>query len=182
MDLFGTLKSRGMRERIRQQRQQMFRLAMAWCGDCMLADDLTQQALLQALSNIGQLRDPERLNHWLMRILNNCWRDHLRRRHPTEQLDDLVLVDEDSPERVLRRQQVAERVQAAIQCLPLGQRQVVTLVDIQGCSYAEVAEILDIPRGTVMSRLSRARDSLRQQLLSLEGELSARRCYIRRVK
>jgi RNA polymerase sigma-70 factor (ECF subfamily) len=77
---------------------------------------------------------------------------------------------------------VIERVRAAIECLPLGQRQVVALVDLQEFSYAEVADILEIPIGTVMNRLSRARGTLKQLLIGMQGELNAERCHLRRVK
>ena len=58
----------------------------------------------------------------------------------------------------------------AVAQLPLGQRQVVTLVDLEGCGYAEVGEILEIPIGTVMSRLCRARQALREWLAPIAGE------------
>ena len=174
--------TRRLQHRFSEYRNDLYRVALSWCGDRMLADDLTQEALSRAIAKQAQLRDLEKLEHWLFRILNNCWREHLRRTHPTQDIEELVLSEEDTPETGLRKQQVIERVRAAIECLPLGQRQVVTLVDLQEFSYAEVAEILEIPAGTVMSRLSRARSTLRQQLLGMQGELNAERCHLRRVK
>ena len=64
---------------------------------------------------------------------------------------------------------MARRVRRAVGTLPLAQRQVVTLVDLEGFSYASVAEILDIPVGTVMSRLSRGRRALRDRLLDMNS-------------
>ena len=93
-----------------------------------------------------------------------------------------MLISEQTPELGLRKQQVIDRVRTAISRLPLGQRQVITLVDLKGFTYAEVAEVLEIPVGTVMSRLNRARMALKEQLLSLQGDLNPERCHLRRVK
>lgn len=164
-------------------REHLFRVALAWSGDSMLADDLAQETLTRALTKHHQLKDKAKLEHWLFRILNNCWREHLRRQRPTEDLDEMVLESPaEMPEQGFHKQQVIDRVRAAVGKLPTGQKQVLTLVDLQGFSYAEVSEVLEIPQGTVMSRLSRARLSLKKQLLSLQGELSPQKCYIRSVK
>jgi RNA polymerase sigma-70 factor (ECF subfamily) len=123
-----------------------------------------------------------KLEHWLFRILNNCWREHLRRQHPSVDIEGLVLSTDQTPERGLRRQQVIDRVRCAIDRLPLGQRQVITLVDLQGFAYNEVAEVLEIPIGTVMSRVSRARQTLKEELIALHGDLNPERCHLRSVK
>lgn len=164
------LQSRQQRELvelIQASRVRLYRLAFAWCHDASLADDLAQEALTRGLSRLDQLRDSARLTGWLFAILNRCWIDHLRRRR--EDLDDEMLAELPSdlrgPDAHAERQQTVNRVRAAIAALPLGQRQVVTLIDLEDFSYAEVAEILAIPIGTVMSRLCRARVSLRQLLV-----------------
>ncbi|MEJ2591952.1 MAG: RNA polymerase sigma factor [Candidatus Thiodiazotropha sp.] len=174
--------ARQLRHRFGEHRNDLYRVALSWCGDRMLADDLAQEALTRALDKQHQLRDAKKLEHWLFRILNNCWREHLRRLHPTVEIEGLVLGSDHTPERGLRKQQVIDRVRSAIDRLPLGQRQVVTLVDLQGFSYAEVAEVLEIPIGTVMSRVCRARLALKAELISLHGELSPERCHLRSVK
>ncbi|MEN8167413.1 MAG: RNA polymerase sigma factor [Pseudomonadota bacterium] len=174
--------ARGLHDRFGEHRDDLYRVALSGCGDSMLADDLAQEALTRAIAKQHQLKDAEKLEHWLFRILSNCWREHLRRLYPTQEIEELVLTSEHTPEMGLRRQQVIDRVRTAIGRLPLGQRQVVTLVDLQEFAYAEVAGILEIPVGTVMSRLSRARKALKEQLLSLDGELHAERCHLRRVK
>lgn len=176
------LRVRHLERRIGEYRTDLYRVALSWCGDAMLADDLTQEAMTRALTKHQQLQDEAKLEHWLFRILSNCWKGHLRQLHSSLDIDDLVFTLDQTPETGLRRQQINERVQAAIGRLPLGQRQVVTLVDLQGFAYAEVAEVLELPIGTVMSRLSRARTALKEQLLSLEGELNPERCHLRRVK
>ncbi len=183
MKIFSLGRSaRALRRRFADYRNDLYRVALSWCGDRMLADDLAQEALTRALAKQHQLRDEVKLEHWLFRILNNCWREHLRRRHPTVDLEGLVLGSDQTPELGLRKQQVIDRVRSAIARLPLGQRQVITLVDLQGFSYAEVAEVLEIPVGTVMSRVSRARQSLKDDLISLHGDLHPERCHLRSVK
>ena len=183
MKLFSLGRStRTLHQRLGDYRNDLYRVGLSWCGDRMLADDLAQEALARALAKQHQLRDAMKLEHWLFRILNNCWREHLRRLHPTVALEELVLDNDQTPERGLRKQQVIDRVRGAIARLPLGQRQVITLVDLQGFSYGEVAEVLEIPIGTVMSRVSRARQALKEDLLSLQGDLNPERCHLRSVK
>ena len=83
-------------------------------------------------------------------------------------IDDVILIEKTTPESNHDRQQIIDRVRNAIACLPMGQRQVITLVDLEGCTYIEVAQILDVPIGTVMSRLSRSRKALKERLLEAE--------------
>jgi RNA polymerase sigma-70 factor (ECF subfamily) len=149
-------------------RENLYRIAYSWCHNAALADDLVQDALTKALKNSGQLRDPRTMKAWLYRILSNCWRDHFRRSRDTVDVDDVVLIEKDTPDLQHDRQQVIHRVRNAIALLPMGQRQVITLVDLEGCTYIEVAQILDVPIGTVMSRLSRARKALKERLLEAE--------------
>jgi RNA polymerase sigma-70 factor (ECF subfamily) len=160
-------RSRRLEDRLDLHRTPLFRVACAWSHDRALADDLVQETLVKALLHADQLRDPERLRSWLFGIMANCWRDHLRALRPTTDIDTLdeecFLCDE-TPDLVFDRGETVNRVRAAVARLPVGQRQVVTLVDLEEFSYAEVAAILGIPIGTVMSRLCRARLALREQL------------------
>jgi len=151
-----------------EYRENLYRIAYSWCHNPALADDLVQEALTKALKNSGQLRDPKTLKAWLYRILSNCWHDHFRRSRDTVDVDDVILTDNDTPDSCHNRRQIIQRVRNAIAYLPMGQRQVITLVDLEGCSYIEVAQILDVPIGTVMSRLSRARKALKERLLEAE--------------
>ena len=158
-----TRAQRELTERIEASRGHLYRVAFAWCHDAPLADDLAQEALARGLARTGQLRDAERLSSWLFSILHRCWIDHLRLRR--QDLDEEAIAELPSdlpgPEGHAEQQETVSRVRAAIAALPLGQRQVVTLVDLEEFSYAEVAAILSIPIGTVMSRLCRAREALR---------------------
>lgn len=173
------------RRSIEQLRPRLFRLAHAWCHDAALADDLAQEALVKGLARASQLRDPQALECWLFSILNNCWRDHLRARRNDlgdEALDEWVVDDAEGPEQRYACRQTVQRVRRAIAALPLGQRQVLTLVDIEECSYAQVAQVLDVPVGTVMSRLARARGALRRLLAPTEIGQTRQPAAIRRVK
>jgi RNA polymerase sigma-70 factor (ECF subfamily) len=164
--LFG--RADRLRASVQDSRAALFRLAYLWCHDRALADDLTQEALAKALAHAGQLRDPAKLRPWLCGILTNCWRDHLRALRPMDDIDTIeehhLASDVAAPDRMLGQAQLALRVRAAIGRLPVGQRAVLSLVDLEGLSYAEVARVLDIPIGTVMSRLCRARAALRESL------------------
>ena len=168
MELLNLFSKRRDREQLEQHRRRLYRLAYSWCHDGSLAEDLVQDTLIRAMERAGQLRDPERLPAWLAAILVNCWRDHLRRQRPTDDIADMdesLFADEDhTPERNAECSQIVARVRLEIEALPLGQRQVLTLVDLEEFSYAEVAEVLEIPVGTVMSRLCRARQALKLRL------------------
>lgn len=147
-----------------QMRPMLLRVACAWCHDPYLAEDLTQDCLVKAMKNYQQLNDVTKIRAWLMQILSNCWRDYLRRRHEHDDIDTLVVSLPDTAQLGVTQSELVLHVQHAIAQLPLAQRQVVTLVDLYESSYQEVADILDIPVGTVMSRLSRARKALTQLL------------------
>ena len=147
-------------KQIVNNRTKLYRMAFAWSHDAMLADDLAQEALMLALQKIDHLKDTDALNSWMYTILNNVWLGHLRKQKPNEDIDNLVITDHNSPEHELLAQQIDLIIKDAISRLPNGQRQAVSLVDLDGLSYNEVANILQIPIGTVMSRLSRARRAL----------------------
>lgn len=149
------------------QRHRLHRIAQSWCRSRALAEDLVQETFTKALRNLGQLRNPQAIDAWLFHILHNCWLDHLRRERPSEDIETLSDTSEFSVEQPQERRDIVHRVRSAISRLPLGQRQVLTLVDLAGFSYAEVAMILNIPTGTVTSRISRARETLRDQLAPL---------------
>jgi RNA polymerase sigma-70 factor (ECF subfamily) len=160
-----------LRGQLPDQRDRLYRVAFSWCHDPVLADDLVQETLVKALAKIHGLRDRERLGSWLFRILSNCWKDHLRTRREMLDIDDIVLASPHMPADSYREQELVGRVRAGVALLPSGQRQVLTLVDLEGMSYSEVAEVLEIPIGTVMSRLSRARAALGERLRSYGATL-----------
>lgn len=168
MDLRSRLfRSTELRRQLAASRASLYRLAYLWCHDAALADDLTQEALAKAVTHLGQLRDPERLRPWLFGILANCWRDHLRALRPNDDLDQIeeqLVCPAPNPEQQASQAEVVAAMRAAVARLPVGQREVIALVELEECSYAETAAILSIPVGTVMSRLHRGRAALRQAL------------------
>lgn len=174
---------REARKRFQRYRIRLYRLAYAWTHNRELAEDLAQETLMKAWRKRAQLRDAGAEEAWLFSILASCHVDYLRRRQDTQDIETLTLADESNPEIERDRQTLVGRVRAAIAMLPAVQRQVVTLVDLEGCSYTEVASILGVPAGTVMSRLCRARKALRTVLLdNSETEAPNAGAEIRRVK
>ncbi|WP_456373224.1 RNA polymerase sigma factor [Thiolapillus sp.] len=171
-----------LKKQLKGQRNNLYRLAMSWCGDHMLADDLVQECMVKAWQKRQQLKEREKLNAWLYRILYNCWMEYLRRAKPMAELDEVPAEAAGGPDGMLERQQLADRVRQAVARLPVGQREVVTLVDLEELRYAEVADILEIPIGTVMSRLNRARKTLRGELLHLQAPPAIAETVLRRVK
>jgi RNA polymerase sigma-70 factor, ECF subfamily len=183
MDVFNFLgRTREAKLKLEQHRQRLYRIAYSWTHNAALADDLVQETLAKALKKSGQLRDPNAGDAWLYSILANCYRDHFRRLRTAEEIDENTLTHESTPEKESSEQEIVLKVRAAIARLAEGQRQVVTLVDIQGLSYMEVAQILNVPIGTVMSRLCRARYALKDLLGELAPKLAVEETKIRRIK
>lgn len=172
----------GLRKEIAASRIRLYRVALAWCGDRMLADDLVQETLSLGLQKAHQLRERDRLNAWLYSILSNCWKQHLRSYRPHEDLDDDRPSGDLEPDSAVGQMEVVARVRCAVSGLPLEQRKVLALVDLEGFSYSDVAGILEIPIGTVMSRLYRARKSLINLLEKDSHESQGHATPIRRVK
>ena len=127
------------------------------------ADDLVQQTVEKGLRNLPDLRPGTRLDSWLFKIMRNSWIDETRR---TKRIVALKKVATMQPvyrpdgRRITEAKIDLARVRAAMNDLPHEQRAVLMLVCIEGLKYREVGEILEIPLGTVMSRLARARLAL----------------------
>lgn len=174
-----------MQNQLEQIRPRLYRLAYSWSHNAALADDLVQDTLIKAMKNANQLRDPALMNSWLFSILANCLRDYYRQYKEMDDIDELEdfhYAHENTPEKAHSQSQIVLRVRNAVSKLPLGQRQVITLVDLEELSYIEVASILDIPIGTVMSRLCRARVTMKTLLKELAPQHSAQAIPIRRIK
>jgi RNA polymerase sigma-70 factor (ECF subfamily) len=171
-----------IRGELEKRRELLYRLAYSWCHNPALADDLVQDAMVKALKNARQLKNTAAIKGWLSKILANCWYDYLRSTRKTVDLDNLPYEETSSEGDEHEQQDIVSRVRAMIATLPVGQRQVITLVDLAGFSYIEIAEILDIPVGTVMSRISRARNALRTKLADYDPRQELMRAKIRRIK
>ena len=159
----------------------LYNLAYRIMGDTAAASDATQEALVSAYHKIGTFRGGS-FPAWLMRIVTNRCYDMLRsqRRRPKVSLDDFGEIDEEanpalingreSPEDQAQRHELTQLLQSLISTLPPDQRVVLVLSDVEGMNYADIAATVDIPLGTVKSRLARARALLREGLQA-RGEL-----------
>ena len=157
-------RNRRLRTEICAQRDRLYRLAWSWCHNQHLAEDLVQETQARALDKLDSLREEARLAVWLTRIMANLYRDQFRKTREETGVEIEPVEEEETPERITDRSQLVQRTRDAIDALNEDQRQIITLVDLSGFSYADTARILDVPVGTVMSRLSRARKKLREQL------------------
>lgn len=133
------------------------------------ADDLVQLAVERALSRLDQWRPDSRLDSWMFGIIRNAWIDETRSRRRR----DSVFAPEEAGEHVADAASEAHihrlSVEAALARLPGEQREVVALVLIEGLAYKEAAAVLDVPIGTVTSRLARGREALEALLGGREG-------------
>jgi len=141
------------------------RYARALVGDRYGADDLVQDTLERALNKFHLWRPGSDLRAWLFAIMHNVFVNQLRSRAARAEtaLEDGELSSQGAPD--ADRLEIRD-MQSAIAMLPAEQREVILLVALEQLSYAEVSKALDIPIGTVMSRLFRARERLRVQLAS----------------
>jgi RNA polymerase sigma factor (sigma-70 family) len=129
------------------------------------ADDLTQMTVERALRSQAQWQPGTRLDSWLYRIMRNLWIDTVRSRARKEKMEAPAEEAEaigDDPRDGMDASIDLKRVMAAMQRLPEEQREVVALILIEGFGYREAAEMLDLPIGTVSSRLVRGRTALLQ--------------------
>ena len=153
--------------RIVEMLPRLRRFAYALTGDLDRADDLVQEACVRALANAAQWQAGTRLDSWMYRIAQNCWFDQMRAKKVRGEVVDIEtythLVGTDGRDVVEHRQSLAV-VSAKLSQLPQDQQILVGLICIDGLSYKEAAEALNLPMGTVMSRLARARSALSQAL------------------
>lgn len=155
-------------DQLRDQIPRLRRFALGLTRDREDADDLVQSTLERALARWESRRDAAALKPWLFSIL---WRSFLNTRKRSRRymsLLDRFHADEPEEHPSAEREAVAQSALEALQRLSPEQRSLLLWVSVEGMSYQEVAQILDVPMGTVMSRLSRARQALRR---SLDGEI-----------
>ena len=156
----------------------IYNVAFRILGERFAAEDAAQETFILAFRKLGAFRGGS-FRGWLLRIVTNACYDELRhrKRHPTSRLeteDEIEspkwMVDPGkSPEEELERVELARTIQACMDKLPLEYRLVVVLADIQGLDYAETAEALGLPLGTVKSRLARARAWLSVCMQGIDG-------------
>lgn len=147
----------------------LYRYAYRLSGSSADAEDLTQETFCKAQVNLSQLRDAERAKPWLFSILRNAYLHRVRadRQQPCVSLDGVGDVAEPLPESLPEID--PEQLQQALNELPEVYRTPIILYYFEDFGYREIAEQMDLPIGTVMSRLARAKCHLRSRLLPGEA-------------
>ncbi|MDQ6647098.1 MAG: RNA polymerase sigma factor [Pseudomonadota bacterium] len=156
-------QSQAVREGLIVLLPRLRRLARALAGQVADADDLVQIVLERALSRAAQWRPDAALDKWVFAIARNAWRDEIRARGRAQNLfapEEAGAMTADIVSAPVQKVELAE----AMAALPPDHREVVALVLIEGLSYSEAAELMDVPVGTVTSRLARARAALQAHL------------------
>ena len=149
-------------DQLRELLPRLRRFARWLTHDAGDADDLVQSTLERALSRWHDRRDDRALRPWLFAIAYRQFLDGQRRARRRARMLEFFRADAAAEEPSAERQVIARSVVDALHRLPDGQRRLLLWVSVEGLSYREVADLLDVPIGTVMSRLSRARAALRQ--------------------
>lgn len=151
-----------IRKLVHDHYQIVYRFALRLSGSAVDAEDLTQQTFLTACRKIDQLREADRARSWLFTIVRNCFLKS--RRNPEAELPDEGRQITAPDLHRLPDEFDEERLQQALNELPESHRTAVLLFYFEELSYKQIAEVLDSPVGTVMSRLSRAKQHLRARL------------------
>lgn len=167
---------------VRKYERKVFRLISRLVRDPAEVEDVAQEAFIKAYRALPQFRGDSAFYTWLYRIAVNTAKNHLvaQGRRPIPLSDTLsededgesfgredVVSDNQTPDAELLSRQIAETVNRAIEALPQDLRTAVTLREIEGLSYEEIAEAMNCPIGTVRSRIFRAREAIAQQLRPL---------------
>ena len=157
----------------------LYNLALRAVSNPQDAQDITQETFIRAYRALHQFRGEAQFYTWLHRIAVNTAKNHLvahKRRPPTEDIDvsdaeqfdsGIRLRDTDTPDRELARQQMEQTVMRAVDALPEELRTAITLREVEGLSYEEIAQRMDCPIGTVRSRIFRAREAIDVELRPL---------------
>ncbi len=152
-------------ELVRRHRLATYRVALRMLGDESDAEDATQDAFVQAWRNLGGFRADAAFSTWMYRIVTNRCLNMLRARRRTEPLPDDREAPASRPDRIAEARWQVEDLKLAILRLTPEQRAPLVLRELQGCSYEEIAQSLDLSISAVKSRLPRAR----LELLSAMG-------------
>jgi RNA polymerase sigma-70 factor (ECF subfamily) len=128
------------------------------------ARDVTQTVFLKVFERIDQFDPQRRFFSWIYRITLNESINWLKKSNRLDPIDDNTADDSIGPEKEAGNQQLSESMQAALMTISADYRQVIVLKHMLGCSYREIAEVLDIPEKTVKSRLYTARQQLKDKL------------------
>ena len=142
------------------------RFARGLSGSVADADDLVQAACERALARRHQFQEGTRFDSWMFRIVQTIWIDQVRARDVRKENGDVAeeRLGSDEPVRRVEARLALEEVRRAVHRLSPDQRTALLLVTVEGLSYKEAAEVMQVPVGTIMSRLARARLALQLQL------------------
>ncbi len=160
---------------VEKYRQRAWRLAYNVLRDREDAWDASQEAFVRAWEALPSFRGQSAFYTWLFRIVMNVATDRLRQRAargrafgtervPEEEMERVMVADDATPDTMATRAEERARIKRALDALPEHHRAIIMLSDLEGLTYREIAEVLDIPMGTVMSRLHNARKRLRDVL------------------
>lgn len=152
-------------ELFRRHKDRMWAVALRTARDPEVAADAVQDGFINAFRRADSFRGDAAVTTWLHRIVVNACLDRLRRIKPTSDLDDIDPADHRDHHTSV---EVRLDVRAALDRLPEGQRMALILVDMQGLSVVEAADVLEVAPGTVKSRCARGRSAM-AELLGLEG-------------
>lgn len=154
-----------IRRQIVQLLPRLRRFSYALTGNADRGDDLVQETCVRALSKLDQWQADTRLDSWLYRIAQNLWFDRIRAlkvRGEQVEIDSMHDLAGEDGRRVTENRLTLNVVSDAVDRLPPDQKVLIALVCVDGLSYKDAAEILEVPIGTVMSRLARARRALHE--------------------
>ncbi len=164
---------------VRKYQHKVAKLVSRYVRDRREVEDVTQEALIKAYRAIGGFRGESAFYTWLYRIAVNTAKNYLEsqgRRPPGSDVEiegaELIesgegLRDQATPERQMLTNEIATTVHRVLEHLPPDLRTAITLREIEGMSYEEIAEVMDCPIGTVRSRIFRAREAIDQELRPL---------------
>jgi RNA polymerase sigma-70 factor (ECF subfamily) len=144
------------------------RFARGLARSAVEGDDLVQAACERALARAHQFQEGTRFDSWMFRIVQTIWIDQVRAREVRKEgsEDEGMLVGSDESQRRIEARLALREVRAVLDELPAEQRTALLLVTVDGLSYKEAAEVAEVPIGTIMSRLARARLALQARLES----------------
>jgi RNA polymerase sigma-70 factor (ECF subfamily) len=152
----------------------LYNMALKYCGNTHDAQDIVQETYLMAFSKFHQLRDKSKCKPWLLRILRNNFLKSFQKNKIRQKIAETDYVDflreslvSGSAETLLVKASGDKTVQDAINLLPVKYKEVLLLYYMEDMLYKEIAATLDVPIGTVMSRLTRAKGALKTALLKM---------------
>lgn len=163
-----TQKSQFFEEIVKKYEKRLYSLAYRFTGNHEKAEELSQEAFLKAYLGFPKFQHKSQVFTWLYRIMVNLCIDESRKRKiPQVPLDEIPLADDFDPS----RSETAMLVREALEKLPPVQKAYIVMHDLEGFSYKEIAQVFNCPLGTVMSRISAAREKLRKIIQSDYPEL-----------